>query len=448
MAKVLEYYRLNFGHQLVVYRRSQDKNTAKEILGSLANLGTRKNYDLPDNSLQWIFPFSGHSQTARIVEQQIQASNLCISPSEWSVAQCQDVAEFAAWFRRHSVDLQDTHLPARRDVCSMDFLGTLVPVTYSVLEKKFLSINVRELQERDILAWRNAHMSDYLASFDVLLVQGIPQKKIADGVAELLSKSFKGHAAGNLHIFWKADSVDVKTCLVDEYDSTPIMGCLFVIDKEALIVVNLEDNSDEYLLSNPSKDLPLQSVGIMKRIYVRLCQTRLADCSEYPLPAIYSGTWNHRQEKKASFTEQQRYLETIERQILRKNRVADGSFLKTNRSLNVWVPSETDVLQIPDDLLYTPDAKQHHLFDWLSETEKLVRKRWPFSSQLSEPGIGNWVATLSGITTPLSVEAMSFDTAMRSPNCLYGKVGRCSFTDPPCSGFQAVNGIQLKPFTI
>ncbi|KAI9331486.1 hypothetical protein BDR26DRAFT_870187 [Obelidium mucronatum] len=158
-------------------------------------------------------------------------------------------------------------------------------------------------------------------------------------------------------------------------------------------------------LTNPSVDLPVESRGVMKRVYASLCLRRrragggggdatgTADngCSKYSIPAVFMGSWGLSSEMRqkavklnGTFVEFRGYMDRVAKEIIRKNQVGDSKFPtghNENLRVRAIVPSERvlyrDYLRLQ---YYSGDASSTGggSFGWFSAGKGETQAQWPY----------------------------------------------------------------------
>jgi hypothetical protein len=237
--------------------------------------------------------------------------------------------------------------------------------------------------------------------------------------------------------------LNTKGCLFQSNkENLEIQGCLFQQKNSTFIAIHLNDPEQSLT------QVPEEANSLLKKLYSRLClkHSDPLSCQSFSLPAFFTGHWNTALPFIKSYSELKKQLDGIQKVLLRKNNL-DKEVVRSQ----LWIPNEHETEQ---QLLYPfdsnqKDENQNFLFEWLSKQDSLVRKAWPFTREFQSGLVSDWVWTWDPIDKGdnLQAESLKYDIFLDSALCKKGETGGyCSYTDPPCSGFQGVDAITFDPF--
>lgn len=172
---------------------------------------------------------------------------------------------------------------------------------------KLVTYNLGSLTPTNLLSIQESPTFQYLSTFDIVLLQGTngdegTSQKILSMIrsgntvnATEIESTTLGGGSNYVEIFYRASEDRTVNCINERYghNKNSIVACLFSAANSTsplkpFIVANINDAHDG-LLTSPIKDLEDDDVGIMKRVYARLCVQ--PECEDYGVPAVFVGTW-------------------------------------------------------------------------------------------------------------------------------------------------------------
>ncbi|RKO85874.1 hypothetical protein BDK51DRAFT_27077, partial [Blyttiomyces helicus] len=235
---------------------------------------------------------------------------LCLSIDDESPverAACADLIDYARTFRTYiGGAIADDRVLARHEICAADISGA-VPVIYEVengdTPLSLITYDLTTLTPSRLATLQDTNTTGHLASFDLILLQGLagPVPNPATTLLAALHDSGAINASSltsspttthNVHIYYRpSPSLTLVDCIAEPVDvnGDAMLGCAFSTRPGAnhLIVVTLD-----YSLVRPVEELPDAAVGVMKRIYGKLCaKIKGQACADYAVPAIFAGVW-------------------------------------------------------------------------------------------------------------------------------------------------------------
>ncbi|KAJ3257063.1 hypothetical protein HK104_007047, partial [Borealophlyctis nickersoniae] len=438
----MEGFRITHGLPMVVTGNFGGRRVNEAIRQVLRETGLWRNYFAPSTTAAtnavWIPHLPPHNTGSTAIETAVQpvtSRRTCLYPSD---GQCADVAEYAAWFRRQVGGmLADEYIPVKHEACAADW-GTELPITYTVengnLTLRVVTYNLGSLSPDRLTDFHASRIPTYLSTFDVVLLQ-MRNLDYTQGPI-LPSPDFHHTVAPNLHIYYTKNVT--ADCTSERYTPTRhILGCLFRTNTTQVIIATLQESLASPLTS-PGADLPDADVGVMKRVYAKLCvgSRGVEECGEYPVPAVFAGTWNAGGVRfNMTFGEVRRRGEEVEKEIIRKNQIGDATFADGRVRVEVIVPTEqseaTDGDASPALVKQTGGSAFGNVLGWLTGSGKQIKRQWPYWTHVSGT-LTSYAVIFTSTNVPVIKNAV-IDPFLGSPVCVENSTAvHCAGTGIPC----------------